>query len=108
MKRENGPPRPAFRKKVFLLGIACLFLVLIVTSLFGKKGVMDLRRARRKLATLETRVRDLESRKAGLEAEIERLEKDPRAVEKPAREKLGLAGPGEKVVVLPPPPDKKK
>jgi cell division protein FtsB len=91
------------KKKIFVLGIACFFLILIVTSLFGKKGVMDLRRARQNLAALETRVRALDAEKVRLEAEIDRLEKDPRAIEKPAREKLGLVEPGEKVVVIPPP-----
>jgi cell division protein FtsB len=95
------------KKKIFIVGVACFFLILIVTSLFGKKGVMELRRARRSLATLETRVRALEAEKARLEAEIDRLDKDPRAVEKPAREKLGLVKPGEKVVVIPAPPVKK-
>ena len=91
------------KKKIFILGVACFFLILIVTSFFGKKGVMDLRRARQNLVALETRVRALEAEKVRLEAEIDRLEKDPRAVEKPAREKLGLVQPGEKVVVIPPP-----
>ena len=107
MKGTSFPSSPAFRKKIFILGIACLFLIMIVTSLFGKKGVLDLRRARRNLAAFETRVRVLEAEKIRLEAEIDRLEKDPRAVEKPAREKLGLVEPGEKVVVIPAPPVKK-
>jgi cell division protein FtsB len=106
MTRAKPPSGPSFRKKIFALGIACLFLVLVVTALFGKKGVVDLRRAQRHLAGLETQVRTLEREKAALEAEIGLLEKDPRAVEKAAREKLGLAAPGEKVVVLP--RDKKK
>jgi cell division protein FtsB len=105
--KDKVPPRsPAIRKKIFVIGVACLFLIMIVTSLFGKKGVMDLRRARRNLAALETRVKALESEKLKLESEIDRLEKDPRAVEKPAREKLGLVKPGEKVVVIPGPPKK--
>ena len=95
------------KKKIFILGVVCFFLILIVTSLFGKKGVMELRRARRALAASETRVRALEADKARLEAEIDRLDKDPRAVEKRAREKLGLVEPGEKVVVIPVPPVKK-
>ena len=107
MKGTGFPASPAFRKKIFILGIASLFLIIIVTSLFGKKGVLDLRRARRNLAAFETRVLVLEAEKVRLEAEIDRLEKDPRAVEKPAREKLGLVEPGEKVVVIPPPPVKK-
>jgi cell division protein FtsB len=107
VKGKALPAAPAFRKKLFIIGIACFFLILIVTSLFGKKGVLDLRRARRNLAAFETRVRVLEAEKVRLEAEIDRLEKDPRAVEKPAREKLGLVEPGEKVVVIPAPPVKK-
>ena len=106
MKRPAHSVSPSFRKKVFILGMACLFLVMIVTALFGKKGVMDLRRAQRTLAALEADVRTLEKEKSALESEIDRLEKDPRAVEKAAREKLGLAAPGEKVVVLPRPEKK--
>ena len=95
------------KKKIFVLAIACLLLILIVTALFGKKGVMDLRRARRILAAHTERIHELEADRDRLEAEIRRLESDPRAVEKAAREKLGLAAPGEKVVVDPAPPTKK-
>jgi cell division protein FtsB len=95
------------KKKIFVLGVACLLLIMIVTALFGKKGVMDLRRARRTLAERADTIRTLEVERAKLEAEIGRLESDPRAVEKPAREKLGLVEPGEKVVVDPAPPVKK-
>jgi cell division protein FtsB len=107
VKGKALPAAPAFRKKLFIIGIACLFVIMIVTSFFGKKGVMDLRRARQTLAAREARFRILELEKARLEAEIGRLENDPRAVEKPAREKLGLVEPGEKVIVIPAPPAKK-
>jgi cell division protein FtsB len=59
------------------------------------------------LAARTERIRTLEAERDRLAAEIRRLETDPRAVEKPAREKLGLAAPGEKVVVDPAPPVKK-
>ncbi len=95
------------KKKIFVLGIVCLLLIMIVTALFGKKGVLDLRRTRRELAARTERIRALEAERDRLAAEIRRLETDPRAVEKPAREKLGLAAPGEKVVVEPAPPVKK-
>jgi cell division protein FtsB len=96
------------KKKILLIGFACLLIIMIVTALFGKKGVMDLRRARRVLAERTEKIRALETEKALLEAEIERLDKDPRAVEKQAREKLGLVAPGEKVVVAPGPSPAKK
>jgi cell division protein FtsB len=95
------------KKKIFVIGIACFLLILVVTALFGKRGVMELRRSRRELAEKAERIRALQAERERLEAEIRRLETDPRAVEKAAREKLGLAAPGEKVVVDPAPPGKK-
>ena len=95
------------KKKIFVLGVACLLLIMVFTAVFGKKGVMDLRRSRRELAAQADRIRALEAERDRLAAEIRRLETDPRAVEKAAREKLGLAAPGEKVVVDPAPPVKK-
>jgi len=96
------------KKKILLIGFACLLVILIVTALFGKKGVMELRRSRRVLARQAETIRALEEVRTRLEAEILRLERDPRAVEKQAREKLGLIAPGEKVVVAPGPSPAKK
>lgn len=91
------------KKKIFVIGVVCFLTILVVTALFGKKGVVELRRAHRTLAGRTERIRALEAERARLEAEIRRLENDPRAVEKAAREKLGLAAPGEKVVIDPGP-----
>lgn len=96
------------RKKVLLIGFSALLVIMVVTALFGKKGVMELRRSRRVLARQAETLEALETEKASLEAEVLRLERDPRAVEKRARENLGLAAPGEKVVVVPGPPPAKK
>ena len=105
---RDGAPRtgPAFRKKVLGLGLACLFLVMAVTTIFGKKGVMDIHRARQRLAGLESEARRLGQDKTRLEAEIRALEANPRAVEKEARDKLWLIKPGEKVLVVPKAPKK--
>jgi cell division protein FtsB len=95
----------SFRKKILVLGIGCLLVIVIVTSFFGKKGVMDINRARKNIRDLQATLEALKSERARLEREIRELESDPRAVEREAREKLWLIEPGEKVVVL---PDKKK
>ncbi len=92
---------PAFRKKVFRLGIGCLFLVMIMTSVFGKKGIMQIHDDRLLLKDLDAKVVDLQKRKLRLEAEIRQLKSNPRAVEKMARGDLGLIKPGEKVIMLP-------
>jgi len=103
---ESPRNTPAIRKRIFILGIACLFLIMVVTSVFGKKGVMEINRTRQKLAELQAEARNLKQDKARLEAEIHELETNPRAVEKAARERLWLIKPGEKVVVVPKPPKK--
>lgn len=106
MSAEVPRNTPAFRKRIFILGIACLFLIMVVTSVFGKKGVMDIHRARQKLAELQAETLKLQQRKARLEAEIHELKTNPRAVEKEARERLWLIKPGEKVIVVPKAPKK--
>ena len=106
MTGESRRPGPAFRKRIFVLGLGCLFLVMVVTSIFGKKGVMDIHRTRVKLAELDGTLRRLQQDKARLESEIRTLETNPRAVEKEARDKLWLIKPGEKVLVVPKAPKK--
>ena len=101
MSREPVKEAAFFRRKAFRLGVACLFLVVAVTLIFGQKGVMDIHRQRRQLDRLETEIRELRRQKAELEAEIEELDGNPRAVEKEARRTLWLVKPGEKTIVLP-------
>jgi cell division protein FtsB len=98
---KGTAPGPGLRRKIFAIGMALLLLIVLVTAVFGKKGLMDIRRARRELSRLETELKRLEAEKGRLEEEIARLEKEPRAVERQAREKLGLAAPGEKVIIIP-------
>jgi cell division protein FtsB len=96
---------PVFRKKAFRLGIGLLFLVMIMTSVFGKRGFMEIRNEHRSLAGLEAKLAELQKQKLRLEAEIRQLKANPRAVEKEAR-RLGLIKPGEKVIMLPKAPDR--
>ena len=101
MSSKSQRDNAAFRRKVFLLGVACFFLAMAVTLIFGQKGVMDLHRQRGALAGLDSQLRMLTREKAALEAEIQELDKNPRAVEKEARKNLWLIKPGEKTVVIP-------
>ncbi len=92
---------PPIRKKIFILGLVCFFLIIVMTLLFGKKGVMDIYDARRELGDRVREVQKLEKDKAALESEIKELERNPRAVEKEARRTLWLTEPGEKTIVVP-------
>ncbi len=96
---------PVFRKKAFRLGIGLLFFIMIMTSIFGKKGLMEIREQYLDLDRLNAQLVHLREQKLRLEAEIKQLENNPKAVEKEAR-RLGLIKPGEKVIMLPKAPNR--
>jgi cell division protein FtsB len=91
--------KTSLRRKLALAAVAFFFLVILISSLFGKKGLIEIYRAKSRYETLLQEVRTLEARKSQLQKEIEALRNDPRAVEKEAREKLWLIKPDEKVIV---------
>jgi cell division protein FtsB len=83
--------------------VVFLLFVLTVTSFFGKRGLIEIYRTRRNQEALLRKIERLEEKKAKLERDIEELQKNPKAIEKKAREKLGLVKEGEIIVI-----DKKK
>jgi cell division protein FtsB len=87
------------RKKIVLCGLGFLLLVLLITTIFGKKGLIEIARARKTQATLLQQIETLEGEKARLEREIAALKSDPKAVDREAREKLWLMKPDEKVII---------
>lgn len=92
-----------FQKKIVIVALVFIFLVLLLTSFFGKKGLIEIYRAQKVQKGLLQDVERLEMKKKQLEREIEELKANPKAVEKKAREKLWLQKPDEIVIV-----DKKK
>jgi cell division protein FtsB len=83
--------------------VGFLLFVLTVASFFGKRGFIEIYRTKRTQEVLLQKIEQLEARKGKLERDIEELQKNPKAVEKKAREKLGLVKKGEIVII-----DKKK
>jgi cell division protein FtsB len=90
---------PSLRKKLILAAVGFFFLVLLISSLFGKKGLIEIYRAKKNYEALLQEINRLEAKKSQLQREIEDLEKNPQAVEKEAREKLWLMKPEEKVII---------
>lgn len=97
MKKEKSSS--SFKKKAIIGGVVFLLFVLTVVSFFGKRGLIEIYKTRRKQKVLLQRIVQLEERKAKLERDIEELRKNPKAVEKKAREKLGLVKEGEIVII---------
>jgi cell division protein FtsB len=88
------------RRKAVTLGSILAFIALVVGSLFGDRGALHLMAERERAAALEARVQGLRDENGRLASAIAALKTDPRAVEKLAREELGLAKKGETVFVL--------
>ncbi len=97
MKKEKSSP--SFKRKVVLGGLGFLFFVLIITSFFGKRGLIEIYRTKRKQDVLLQKLEQLEAKKTKLERDIEELKKNPKAYEATARKKLGLVKEGEIVII---------
>jgi cell division protein FtsL len=87
------------KRKILVFGFAFLLFVLLITSIFGTKGLIEIYRTRKTYAVLLQDIERLQKEKARLEKEISELLNNPKAVEKTAREKLWLMPPDEKVIV---------
>lgn len=72
----------------------------MVGSLFGDRGLLHLFEQRERTGALQREIIDLRAENGRLAAEIQALRTDPRAVERLAREQLGMARPGETMFVI--------
>ncbi len=103
--RGAVPPRlerhyrdsPAFRRRVHRALRWSWLPVLLYSLVFADNGLASIAVRFVRLHRLEHQVAALEERNARLRAEIVRREKDPEAIERLARERYGMAYPGEKV-----------
>ncbi len=86
-------------KKVTISIVGFLLLALLITTVFGKKGLIGIVRARKAQAELLREIESLKAEKARLEREIAALKSDPKSMDKEAREKLWLMKPDEKVII---------
>ena len=87
-------------KAVVLLSGA-LTVVFFISFFFSDRGLPELQHARKRTATLRAEIQRLEAENARLRAEIESVKKSTYAVERIAREDLGMSRNGEVVYMLP-------
>ncbi len=78
-------------------------LALLVTwhAIYGKHGVSIWQQKRAEDRALQQEIKDLEQENAQMREHIQRLQSDPEAIEREAREKLHYAKPGEVIYTLP-------
>jgi cell division protein FtsB len=91
--RRTVDVSPRFARAMLVAALALVALIFIA----GDVGLWRLWVAQRDMAQLEAKIAELETRNALLGAEIERLQSDPFAIEKVAREKYGYLRDGDRV-----------
>jgi len=99
MMRNKKGKDLSFKKKLLAVGLTFLFLVLLIATFFGKRGLIEVYQAQRNNNALIQEKERLKQEKDKLQKDIEELEKNPKAVEKKAREKLWLMKPDEIVII---------
>ena len=87
--------------RAFTLVAAVLALVLGLSFFFSNRGIAQLQQARKRVADLHADITRLQKENARLRGEIERAKKSTYAVERIAREDLGMSKKGEVVYMLP-------
>jgi cell division protein FtsB len=93
------------RRRLVLAGLATIFLGGTAATIFGERGYLDALARKHQIADLQAAVDAQQERVHALKREVARLEDDPGAIERIAREKLGYARKGEITIVLPPDPE---
>lgn len=91
---------PGLRKKAWTLFSVIALIALVVGSLFGNRGILQLLNQRQRAQELAIELEQLRAENGRLAAEIRGLRSDPRVIERLAREELGLARPGETVFLI--------
>jgi cell division protein DivIC len=100
-EREDGPKsEPGLRRKAFVLGTVIALVGLAVGSVFGDRGLLNLIEKRQQVESLRMEIDTLRGENVQLVGEIADLRQSPRAIERVAREELGLAHPDETVFLI--------
>ncbi len=97
----SSPASPSFwsRHARTILGLAIFLLA--IHDVFGSHGLLAMRRTQKQIQDLHGEIDRLNKENTNLSGEVQALRSDPKAVERIAREEMGLARPGEMIFKIP-------
>ena len=104
-KKQKKPQQPQQQRSFWsrragrILGLA--LFVLAVHDVFGSHGLLATRRALSQVRELRGQIDRLNRENSDLSKQVHALRTDPKAIERIAREEMGLARPGEMIFKLP-------
>jgi cell division protein FtsB len=78
--------------------------MLLLQDIFGNHGVLAMLSSQRQAAEIQKQIDDLDTENRRLQNRVKSLKGDPAAIERIAREEMGLARPGEYIFKIPPKP----
>lgn len=84
--------------------LAAALAVLLLQDVFGTHGVLAMRRAQKEAATVKKEIDLINEENRQLQDRVKALKTDPQAIERIAREEMGLARPGEYIFKTAPKP----
>lgn len=92
---------------LFLRANATLLLsaavaLLLISDVFGTHGVLAMRRSQKQAEEIQKQINQLNEENRQLQQRVKSLKTDPAAVERIAREEMGLARPGEYIFKVAP------
>ncbi len=88
------------RNLSWLLGGALALLLL--QDIFGTHGLIAMRRSQQEAAQVQQEINRLDEENRQLQNSVQSLKSDPTAIERIAREEMGLAKPGEYIFKIAP------
>ncbi|MDH3627577.1 MAG: septum formation initiator family protein [Acidobacteriota bacterium] len=99
-EQKNAPPA-RFNRRLIPMALVGLFLAGSLSAIFGDDGYLELGRLRRACRNVQGELDRQEVRNATLARDIQRLQNEPSARERIARERLGYGRDGEVQFLLP-------
>lgn len=81
--------------------LALALSLLVLQDVFGAHGLIAMHRSKIKLQQVQAQIEKLNQENQDLQQRIHRLKTDPSAIEKIARDRMGLARPGELIFRMP-------
>jgi cell division protein FtsB len=82
-----------------ILGLT--LFTLFVHDVFGAHGFIAMRRTQNEIEQMREQIGKLNDQNKSLTEQVDSLKTDPKAIERVAREEMGLARPGEMIYKLP-------
>jgi len=98
--------QPFFRRNARYF-FALAFFLLLLQDVFGTHGLVAMRRSKIQIQAVQAQIQQLDQENQELQQRIHSLKTDPAAIEKIARDRMGLARPGEMIFQIPDSPSRR-